>query len=122
MEGKTQLKKTRSNCSIACSLDVLGDKWTLLIIRDALFLNKKSFNEFRYSPEKIASNILANRLEKLVENGIMKKSPNEANKLKYDYVLTEKGQQLKPIILALAEWGYENIEGTNAASDYLNLS
>ena len=103
----------RSKCSIACSLDIVGDKWSLLIIRDAIFLKKKSFNEFRNSAEKIASNILTNRMEKLVRYGIMNKSQNPDNKLKFDYVLTDKGKQLKPIIDALGEWGYQHIDGTN---------
>ena len=103
----------RSKCSISCTLDIVGDKWSLLIIRDALFLKKTSFNEFRNSAEKIASNILTNRMEKLVKYGIMNKTQNPDNKLKFDYLLTEKGQNLKPIILALGKWGINYIGGTN---------
>ena len=103
----------RSKCSISCTLEIIGDKWTLLIVRDALYLGKTSFNEFRYSPEKIASNILTNRLEKLVQWGIMSKTQNADNKLKFDYILTERGLQLKPILLALGKWGKDCIRGTN---------
>jgi DNA-binding HxlR family transcriptional regulator len=98
----------------------LGDKWTLLIIRDAIILGSKSFGEFISSPEKIASNILTNRLEKLVSYGIFSKTRNANNKLKFDYRLTEKGQQLKPILLALGKWGYINIEGTNDLEKHIN--
>ena len=104
---------SRSKCSISCTLDIIGDKWSLLIIRDAIILKKKSFNEFRNSAEKIASNILTNRMEKLVRYGIMSKTQNPDNKLKFDYLLTDKGKKLEPILMALAEWGYNHIEGTN---------
>ena len=103
----------RSKCSISCTLDLIGDKWSLLIIRDAIFLQKTSFNEFRNSKEKIASNILTNRMEKLVRYGIMSKTQNPDNKLKFDYLLTDKGKKLEPILMALGEWGYNHIEGTN---------
>jgi len=109
----------RSKCSISCALEIIGDKWTLLIIRDALFLNSISFGEFRSSPEKIASNILTDRLEKLVKYGIMDKTKNSTNKLKFDYTLTKKGQELKPILLALGKWGNTNINGTNTLEDQI---
>ena len=110
----------RSKCSISGSLDIVGDKWSLLIIRDAIFLNKKSFNEFRNSAEKIASNILANRMEKLVKYGIMSKSQNPDNKLKFDYLLTDKGRALQPVIEALGDWGYQHIDGTNDVKEQVN--
>jgi DNA-binding HxlR family transcriptional regulator len=109
----------RSRCSISCALEILGDKWTLLIIRDALFLNSTSFGEFRSSPEKIASNILADRLEKLVAYGIMDKTPNLHSKLKIDYKLTEKGRQLEPILFAMGKWGYENIDETHNMEEHI---
>lgn len=110
---------SRSNCSISCALDLLGDKWTLIIIRDAIFLGSKSFGEFSSSPEKIASNILTNRLEKLVSFGILSKSQNADNKLKIDYTLTDRGKQLEPILLALGKWGYSNIKGTNNVEEQI---
>ena len=110
----------RSKCSISCTLDLIGDKWSLLIIRDALFLNKQSFNEFRNSAEKIASNILTNRMEKLVKYGIMNKTRNADNKLKFDYLLTDKGMKLKPIIEALGEWGFNHIDGTNNVQEQVS--
>ena len=103
----------RSKCAISCALEIIGDKWTLLIIRDAIFMNSESFGEFCSSPEKIASNILSDRLEKLVSFGLMEKTKNPDNKLKYDYGLTDKGKKLEPILFALGKWGYEHIRGTS---------
>lgn len=109
----------RSPCSISCALDILGDKWTMLIVRDALFKGFTSFSQFRNSTEKIASNILTSRLEKLVDIEIFTKNKNLTNQLKYDYELTEKGKKLKPVLMALGQWGLENIEGTNNVEDII---
>ncbi len=109
----------RSSCSISCALEIIGDKWTLLIIRDILFAGSKSFGEFLSSPEKIASNILSDRLEKLVSNGILKKSVNKENRLKFDYDLTETGKDLEPIIKAIGEWGHTSIDGTRSLESFL---
>jgi DNA-binding HxlR family transcriptional regulator len=113
MQVKRDKLKFRSPCSISCALDLLGDKWTLIIIRDAIILGSKSFGEFSSSPEKIATNILTDRLEKLVSYGIFNKTRNLHNKLKFDYILTDRGKQLEPVLLALGKWGYSHIEGTN---------
>ena len=78
-------------------------------------LKLTSFNDFRASPEKIASNILSDRFEKLVKNGIMDKKKNQNNKLKFDYILTKMGLELEPIVMGLVSWGYKNITGTNNA-------
>ena len=111
----------RSPCSISCVLEILGDKWTLLIVRDALFKGYTSFGQFRDSTEKIASNILTNRLDKLVSNGIFTKKRNSKNGLKYDYELTEEGLKLEPILLAIGKWGYENIDDVNKVQDIIEL-
>jgi DNA-binding HxlR family transcriptional regulator len=103
----------RSDCAVSTALDIVGDKWTLIIVRDALLLGSTSFGEFRSCREKIASNILTSRLEKLVKHGIMTKTNNLHHKLKFDYKLTEMGLELKPIILALGSWCFKNVEGTN---------
>jgi DNA-binding HxlR family transcriptional regulator len=102
----------RSKCPISCALDLIGDKWTLLIMRDAILLKQKTFGEFRNSSEKIASNILTDRLNKLVSNGVMTKTQNAQNKLIFNYELTERGQELKPILFALFKWGSENVMGS----------
>lgn len=112
MQLKNSIINFRSKCAISCGLEILGDKWTLLIVRDALFFKSTTFGEFRGSTEKIATNILTDRLEKLVRYGIMDKKKNLENKLKYDYSLTERGRQLKPVLMAIGKWGYEHIEGT----------
>ena len=111
----------RSPCSISCALEILGDKWTLLIVRDALFKGYNSFGQFRDSTEKIASNILSNRLDKLVSNGILTKNKNPENGLKYDYELTEVGYKLKPVLLIIGDWGLENIDGVNNVQDIIEL-
>lgn len=109
----------RSPCSISCALEIIGDKWTLLIVRDALFKGYNSFSQFRDSTEKIASNILTNRLEKLVSNGIFTKIKNPKNGLKYDYQLTEVGLELEPVLMAIGNWGLENIDGVNNVQDII---
>ena len=111
--------KFRSPCSISCALEILGDKWTLLIVRDALFKGYSSFGQFRDSTEKIASNILTNRLDKLVSNGIFTKNKNVDNGLKYDYELTELGIKLEPVLLSIGNWGYKNIDGVNNVQDII---
>ena len=119
MQLKFDKRQFRSKCSVSCSLDLIGDKWTLLIIRDAMFKGYTSFNQFRNSTEKIASNILAARLEKLVSNGILTKTKNPTNQLKFDYELTDIGLNLRPVLLALGKWGYESIDNVNNMNDVI---
>jgi DNA-binding HxlR family transcriptional regulator len=97
--------KQRSECPISYSLDFLGDKWTLLIIRDMMFANKSSFGEFLQSEEKIATNILADRLSVLESQGIVTKNVASDKKSKYTYSLTEKGISLLPVIMEITIWG-----------------
>ena len=111
----------RSNCSISCALEIIGDKWTLLIIRDIIIGKSKSFGEFRSSPEKIASNILSNRLEKMVAYGILNKKVNKKNKLKFDYTLSKMGKELEPVIMAISKWGHQSIKGTQSADAQIKL-
>lgn len=99
------MEKTRSDCPISCSLDVFGDKWSLLIIRDIMLRGKLSYSEFLQSEEKIASNILVNRLGVLEAEQILAKSVSPANKSKFIYSLTEKGIDLLPIIIEIMDWG-----------------
>ena len=103
----------RSVCPITNTLDVLGDKWTLLVIRD-MFLGKKTYGEFLASPEGIPTNILADRLKRLEQHGIIDKTPYQQSPVRYAYRLTSKGQQLSPVINAIIEWGLDNIPGTKA--------
>jgi DNA-binding HxlR family transcriptional regulator len=99
------MKKNRSGCPISCSLDVFGDKWSLLIIRDIMLRGKLSYSEFLKSEEKIATNILVNRLNILEAENILSKSVSPENKSKFIYSLTEKGIDLLPIVIEIMDWG-----------------
>lgn len=99
------MDKTRSDCPISCSLDVFGDKWSLLVIRDIMLRGKLSYSEFLESEEKIATNILANRLSVLEAEGILSRKVSPANKSKFIYSLTQKGIDLLPIIIEIMDWG-----------------
>ena len=102
----------RSECPVTNTLDLIGDKWTLLIIRDMLFLKKKSFNEFLESPESIATNILTERLKRLEERGIIEKHPYQKTPVRYEYSLTRRGKDLRPLLMEMIRWGNAHIEGT----------
>lgn len=95
----------RSDCPIAFSLDYLGDKWVLLILRDLIFTNKSSYGDFLTSDEKIATNILADRLKLLEANGFIKSTVSPEKKNKFIYSLTEKGIDLVPVIVEMMLWG-----------------
>lgn len=101
----------RSCCPVACVLDILGDKWTLLIVRDLMF-GRRYYKDFCQSPEKIATNILADRLGKLVEQGIVEKWIPEEDSGREAYRLTAKGRSLDTILESIAEWGLRHIKGT----------
>jgi DNA-binding HxlR family transcriptional regulator len=94
----------RSPCPISCSLDILGDRWTLLIIRD-LVLGRSRFRDFSASPEGIPTNILANRLARLVQHNVVEQIPAEDGTKRLAYRLTKKGKGLYPVLGALRDWG-----------------
>lgn len=98
-------QKQRSTCPISTSLDVLGDKWTLLILRDMVFAGKASYGQFLQSAEKMATNVLADRLAMLESQGILTKAVAADKKSKFTYRLTEKGIDIVPILVALVLWG-----------------
>jgi DNA-binding HxlR family transcriptional regulator len=98
------MKERKSLCPVNQYLEVFGDKWTLLIIRDMMFVGKRYFNELRVSDEKIASNILTDRLNKLEASGIIIKTKDSKHKQKNIYTLTEQGIDLMPIIIQMASW------------------
>ena len=104
----------RSNCPISCTLDLIGDKWTLVVMRDMLFLKKSRFEEFLDSPEKISTNILTDRLHKLEAAGLVVKEPYSNHRLRMAYTATEKGKSLIPLLKHMVEWGLANIEETSA--------
>ncbi len=99
-----ETSKKRSDCPLSGSLDVFGDKWSLLIVRDLMFGNKCTYNDFLKSDEGIATNILATRLKGLEENGIIEKSAHPDSKAKILYRLTAKGIDLLPIIMEIFIW------------------
>ena len=101
----------RSPCPVACTLDIIGDKWTLLVIRD-MMLGRTHFKDFSASPEGIATNILSDRLTRLVESGLAQKYPSTESAGRDAYRLTRKGESLLPILKVIAKWGLENIAGT----------
>jgi DNA-binding HxlR family transcriptional regulator len=100
----------RSACPISITLDILGDKWTLLIIRDLMFSGKKTYGEFLQSEEKIATNILADRLLILEKTGIVEKKAFPGNKVKNLYQLTPKGIDLSPTLFEIILWGDKYFE------------
>jgi DNA-binding HxlR family transcriptional regulator len=94
----------RSFCPINLSMEILGDKWSLLIIRDIMFAGKRYFRELLHSEEKIATNILTERLAMLEREGIISKSPDPDHKQKIIYSVTQKGIDLVPVYAGIAAW------------------
>jgi DNA-binding HxlR family transcriptional regulator len=92
----------RSLCPVATGLDVLGDKWTLLVIRDMMFLHKSTFNEFKAAPELMPSKMLSNRLKKLEALGFISRKQGEKNKKTVYYLLEDKGMETFPIMVEIA--------------------
>jgi DNA-binding HxlR family transcriptional regulator len=95
----------RSYCPINLSLEIFGDAWTLLVLRDMMFAGKRHFRELLQSDERISSNILADRLARLVEHGVLTKSDDPTHKQKAIYTLTERGIELLPIVVQIGAWG-----------------
>jgi DNA-binding HxlR family transcriptional regulator len=99
-----ETNKKRSDCPVSCSLDIWGDKWSLLIVRDLMFAKQCTYGDFLKSDEKIATNILASRLQTLEENGIITKSDHPDSKAKVLYKLTQKGIDLLPVMIEINLW------------------
>ena len=95
----------RSPCPIAAVLDVLGDRWTLLIVRDMMFRGFREYGEFLEAGEGISTNILAERLKRLVDSGIVTRQKNPADRKRVIYTLSKKGIDLMPAIFEMVEWG-----------------
>ena len=106
--GSTFETSFRSKCAISLTLELLGDRWTLLVIRDMLIFQKKRYQDFLESPEKISTNILADRLFRLQQLGIITKSGDPDNKKQFIYAPTAKGIDLLPILFDLARWGIKH--------------
>ncbi|ALE54126.1 helix-turn-helix domain-containing protein [Paraburkholderia sp. SIMBA_055] len=102
---KTTCKEDlRSHCAVNYGVEIFGDRWSLLIIRDIVFAGKKTYGEFLKSEEGIATNVLATRLAFLEEQGILSKAPSPEDRRKDFYTLTEKGLDLIPIVLSIVVW------------------
>lgn len=101
----------RSTCPIACALDVVGDRWTLLVVRD-LLAGKARFQEFLASPERIPTNVLSERLRRLEAAGIIRSELYSQHPPRAEYHLTPTGRDLEPVVRAVAVWGLSHIEGT----------
>ena len=115
------MKKTRrrSDCPISFALDIFGDKWSLLIVRDLLIAKKKTYVEFLKSDEGIATNILASKLRSLEKAKIIKKMPNRNDRRRGSYVLTEKGLDLAPILMEMMSWNAKHDPDTIASKDFI---
>ena len=103
----------RSNCAVASTLDIIGDKWSLLVIRD-LFAGKSTYGELLAADERVPTNILADRLRRLEEVGIIEKSAYQERPVRFAYTLTPKGRDMGEILIAIVRWGKKHIAGTVA--------
>ncbi|TDG07052.1 transcriptional regulator [Paraburkholderia guartelaensis] len=102
---KTTCKEdVRSHCAVNYGVEIFGDRWSLLIVRDIVFTGKKTYGEFLKSEEGIATNVVASRLAFLEEQGILARAPNPNDRRKDFYTLTEKGLDLIPILLNIVLW------------------
>jgi len=119
---KNMMNKFRSGCPISSSLDVVGDKWSLLIVRDMLIKHKKTFKEISNSDERIAPSILSARLKLLESYKLITKRKLPENKKENIYLLTKKGVDLAPVIIELTFWGNANMREFNEIDDIENLS
>jgi DNA-binding HxlR family transcriptional regulator len=109
----------RSTCPISFSLDILGDRWTLLIVRDIVFTDKHTFGEFLVSDERIATNILADRLNRLVCAGILHHETAPGGKERGRYDITERGIALVPVLVDLVVWGARHDPQTGAPPEFI---
>ena len=109
----------RSDCPISYALDLLGDKWTVLILRDIALADKHFFKDFLEAGEGVATNVLSDRLKMLHDFGIIKSKPFEQNKTMKYYSLTEKGAELIPLIIELWTWGAKYDPGSTVSEETL---
>jgi DNA-binding HxlR family transcriptional regulator len=110
--------KRRSNCPISFTLDAFGDKWTLLILRDIMFYDRTRFSDFM-PMERIATNILADRLSKLEATGVITKERDPKLRNQYVYKVTPTGQSLLPLLIEMTLWGLEHDPESLASRDFI---
>jgi DNA-binding HxlR family transcriptional regulator len=102
-------RDVRSGCPVNLSLEIFGDRWTLLVLRDIIFVGARRFRELLGGPERISSNILADRLAALVEHGLLTKADDPSHKQKIIYSLTEQAIELVPVLVQLTAWGVRHL-------------
>lgn len=112
----------KSDCPIHYATEIFGDRWTLLILRDLMFKGKKYYGEFLNSEERIATNILADRLVQLEQAGIISKTPDESHRSKLVYSLTPKGLDLLPVLTEIILWSAKYDENTAADKGFVELA
>jgi DNA-binding HxlR family transcriptional regulator len=104
-------RDTRSGCPIATTLDIVGDRWTLVVLRD-LLTGKSRFNQFLGSPERITTNVLTDRLDMMERAGLVTKAPYQDRPKRMEYSLTRKGESLLPVMQEMCRWANAHIPGT----------
>ena len=109
--AKTSVSESRSGCPIAATLDIVGDRWTLVILRD-MVNGKKRFSEFLNSPENIATNVLTDRLALIEKAGLAKRKAYQSKPKRFEYELTKKGRELLPVMQAICRWGNKHYPET----------
>jgi DNA-binding HxlR family transcriptional regulator len=116
-----QVTPRRSDCPGACALDLVGDKWTLLVVRD-LLRGRHTFKELLTGGEGIPTNILADRLKKMEEAELVEATPYQDKPVRWRYELTAKGRELSDVLGAVARWGKKHIRGTKVAPEFRKLA
>ena len=111
----------KSDCPINFGLEAFGDPWSLLVVRDIVYFGKHTFAEFASSDEAIAPSVLAARLDGLTAAGILRRSPDQGDRRRVRYDLTERGLALVPVLIELAEWGATTDPATGASPDWIEL-
>lgn len=101
----------RSECSIARTLEIVGDKWTLLIVRDLMWHGRTRFQALQSAAEHVPTNILSDRLKRLTAWGLVRREAYQDNPARYEYFLTEAGKSLEPVLLSIMAWGHERLGG-----------
>lgn len=122
MKQKEEELCRRSACAISMALENIGDKWSLLILRDLMFTGKRTYGELQASDEKIATNILAARLLSLEASGLIRKAADPNNRRRSLYFLTEKGIDLLPVIIELRQWAEKHNDDAAGCSHALKLT
>ena len=101
----------RSRCSIARSLEILGDKWTLLVVRDLMWHGKHTFQELQNSEEHLPPNLLSQRLKRLMDWKLVEREAYQDRPTRYRYTLTDRGRALEPALLQIMRWGHTHLGG-----------